>query len=107
MKKLFVALCALSLIISFSACKKCFRCYNTCQQCVLTINNHNFYKTLCTDSFGTKAEYEAAITYDTSHGYICAPTTPTYDYDYCTNQPGKDSYLDYFTKGGRATCDAK
>ncbi|HRG90807.1 MAG TPA: hypothetical protein PLW44_17415 [Chitinophagales bacterium] len=107
MKKLLVALSALTLIISFSACKKCFRCYNDCQQCILTINNRNFYKTLCSDSFNTRSEYNAALAADSAYGYVCAPTSPTYDYDYCTNQPGKDSYTDYFTKGGRATCDAK
>lgn len=107
MKNLLLALIAVTFIISFSACKKCFHCYNSCQQCVITINNRNFYETLCVDSFNSKAEFDAAIAADTALGYVCGPTASTYDYEYCTNQPGKDSYLNYYTKGGRATCEEK
>lgn len=63
--------------------------------------------TLCVDSFGTKSEYDAAITADTSVGYVCNATTPTYDYDFCVNQPGEKSYPGYFNRGQRATCDEK
>ena len=107
MKHLFFAFCLLAVAFSFSACKKCFHCYNSCQQCAVTINSHVFTKTLCVDSFASKAEFDAAIAHDTTIGYVCAATAPTYDYNFCVNQPGEKSYPSYFDRGQRATCDEK
>lgn len=106
MYKVFLFL-LLSGVIFISGCKKCYHCYNTCVQCSRVINNRTFSKTLCIDSFATKAQYDAAIATDTSIGYVCNSTTPTYQYDFCSNQPGKDSYPGYFDQGGRSTCAPK
>jgi hypothetical protein len=71
------------------------------------VNSHVFTHVLCKDSFNTASQYNAAIAADTSIGYTCTATAPTYDYDFCTNQPGKDSYLNYYNKGKKVTCDEK
>ncbi len=107
MNKAFILLSSLALLFFISGCKKCYHCYNTCQQCTRIVNGHAFSETLCIDSFGSKAEYEAAITADTSIGYTCTTTAPTYNYDFCSNQPGKETYPNYFNQGNRSTCDEK
>jgi hypothetical protein len=107
MKRFFAGLCFLTLVISFSACKKCFHCYNACVACTRTVGGHDFSHTLCVDSFPSQNEYQAAIAQDTTIGYTCVSTTPTYDYDFCVNQPGEKSYPSYFNRGQRATCDEK
>ncbi|MBP6731471.1 MAG: hypothetical protein KA149_05395 [Chitinophagales bacterium] len=107
MRKAFILLLSLMLVFFISGCKKCYHCYNTCVQCSRVINNRTFSETLCIDSFASKAQYEAAVAADTTIGYVCTTTTPTYQYDFCSNQPGKESYPTYFNQGGRSTCDAK
>ncbi|MFN8298573.1 MAG: hypothetical protein U0T75_05655 [Chitinophagales bacterium] len=108
MKKLAaVTLIFTLLTIAFSSCKKCFTCHNTCVQCSITVGSNNFSHTLCRDSFNTEAEYNAAIATDTAAGYTCGSTAPTYSYDYCVNQPGEESYQNYFNKGKKVTCDEK
>ncbi len=107
MKYLTLGFCLLLFAFYSTGCKKCFHCYNACQQCAITINSHTFTQTYCVDSFSSTAEYNAAIAHDTAIGYTCATTTPTYDYTFCVNQPGSESYPSYFNKGKRATCDEK
>jgi len=106
MKKI-LPFCLVFLLIGFSACKKCFHCYNACQQCSIVINSHTFSHVLCVDSFSSQSEFNAAISSDTAIGYICTATTPTYSYDFCSNQPGESYYPTYFNKGNRATCNEK
>jgi hypothetical protein len=107
MNKALLLFFSVSLVFFISGCKKCYHCYNTCQQCTRIVSGRAFSETLCIDSFGSKAQYDAAIAADTAIGYTCAATTPTYDYDFCSNQPGKNSYPSYFNQGGRSTCDEK
>lgn len=107
MTKTITTLAIFTVMLSFSACKKCYHCYNSCQQCSIVINSHTFTNTYCVDSFATKAQFDAAISADTAIGYTCAETAPTYEFDYCANQAGKESYLNYFNKSNRATCNEK
>lgn len=107
MKKALLLTIVTASIFIASSCKKCFRCYNECVQCSIVVNNHTFSHVLCNDSFATNTAYKAAISADTSAGYTCLSTNPTYDYSFCVNQPGKDAYPIYYNKGGRATCDEK
>ena len=107
MKKLLLAFFVYAIALSISSCKKCFHCYNACTLCAITVSSHTFTETFCVDSFNTTAEYNAAIAHDTSIGYACAATTPSYSYDFCVNQPGEEQYPNYFNKGKRATCDEK
>lgn len=107
MKKLLLAFFVLSIALSISSCKKCFHCYNACTLCAINISGLTFTNTYCVDSFNSAAEYNAAIAYDTTIGYTCAATTPSYNYDFCVNQPGAETYPNYFNKGNKATCDEK
>ena len=107
MKNISIALCILFLAVYSTGCKKCFHCTNACTLCERTISGHTFTKTLCTDSFSNTAAYKAAITQDSAIGYTCTSTASTYNYDYCANQSGSKSYLDYFNKGNRVTCNEK
>ena len=104
MKKILF-LASLFVVIIYSAgCKKCYTCQNSCVQCLATYSGHTFSQVLCRDSFGTDAQYNAAIAADTSIGYTCTATTPTYKYDFCVNKPGEEDYPSYFDHGGRAPC---
>jgi hypothetical protein len=94
-------------ILYWAGCKKCYSCQNSCKLCTLTISNHAFTQTICRDSFATEASYQAALAADSADGYVCTATSPTYSRDYCVNQPGDKSYLDYYNQGGRATCTPK
>ena len=76
-------------------------------QCSITVNTNTFSHVLCRDSFNTENQFNAAISVDTGLGYTCAATAPTYQYDFCSNQAGEDSYPNYFNKGKRVTCDPK
>ncbi|MCW5908917.1 MAG: hypothetical protein KIS94_13720 [Chitinophagales bacterium] len=107
MKKLILPFIVLVVMAFSQSCKKCFRCYNECVQCNIVVNNHTFGHVLCKDSFNTTQQYEAAISADTSLGYTCFATAPTYNYEFCVNQPGKESYLNYYNKGKKVTCDEK
>ena len=106
-KMLFIL--SLAVVIIYSAgCKKCYTCQNTCIKCSATYGGHVFSQVLCRDSFGTDAAYNAAVTADTSQGYICTATTPTYTFDFCENQPGvKVGDTSYYDHGGRAPCTVK
>lgn len=107
MKKLIFPTLLIGILVISGGCKKCYRCYNECVQCTITVNANTFSHVLCKDSFNTAEQYQAAIAADTGLGYTCLTTAPTYDYDFCTNQPGKDSYLTYYNKGNKVTCDEK
>ncbi len=107
MKHYLFAFCLLLFAFYLSGCKKCFHCYNACTLCAITISGHTFTETYCVDSFTSAAEYNAAIAHDTAIGYTCGATTPSYSYDFCVNQPGEETYPNYFNKGNRATCDEK
>ena len=107
MKKIFLALVVVSVALNIVGCKKCFHCTNECVQCSVTVGSNNFNHLLCRDSFNTVAQYNAAIAADTGLGYVCSPTTPTYDYDFCVNKPGEESYPSYFNKGNKVTCNEK
>lgn len=107
MKKLVIIITAAVFLLWNAACKKCFHCFNDCQQCTLTVGTHSFSHVLCRDSFATEQQYKAAITADSAYGYVCAATASTYNYDFCTNQSGEEPYPAYFNKGGKATCNEK
>ncbi|MFN8323021.1 MAG: hypothetical protein U0T74_10220 [Chitinophagales bacterium] len=107
MKKYFSLLLLGSLLLAINSCKKCFHCFNDCVQCTITVNSNVFSHVVCRDSFNTVTEYNNAISADTGLGYICLPTASTYDYDFCVNQPGEESYLNYFNKGKKVTCNEK
>lgn len=106
MKNSWVLLLLL-FVLGEMGCKKCFHCYNQCVQCSITVNANVFSHVLCRDSFNTVAEYNNAIAIDTGFGYSCLSSAPTYDYDFCVNQSGEESYLNYFNKGKKVTCDEK
>lgn len=105
-KKILLVIFFVGILFS-QGCKKCFRCYNECVQCSIVVNSHTFSHVLCKDSFNTTQQYEAAIAADTALGYTCYAAAPTYDYDFCVNQPGKESYLNYYNKGKKVTCNEK
>ena len=107
MKKIIVILIPMALLLLANSCKKCFHCTNECVQCSITVGGNVFRETLCRDSFNTVAQYNEAIAADTGLGYVCVPTTPTYDYEFCTNQAGKEPYPSYFNKGNKVTCNEK
>ncbi len=107
MKKILFVLLPLTAMLLASSCKKCFQCTNECVQCNITVGGNVFSETLCRDSFNTVAQYNAAIAADTGLGYVCSATTPTYDYQFCTNQAGKEPYPSYFNKGNKVTCHEK
>lgn len=107
MKKIALAVLALTFLVSINSCKKCFQCTNECVECRITVGGNVFRDVICRDTFNTVAEYNAAIAADTGLGYVCTPTTPTYDYEFCVNNPGKDSYPAYFNKGNKVTCNEK
>ena len=107
MKKLLFLVVVFAVIIYSAGCKKCYTCQNACVQCLATYNGHTFSKVLCRDSFGTDAQYNAAIAADTLQGYICTATASTYKYDFCVNKPGEENYPSYFDHGGRAPCTPK
>ena len=107
MKKTLLLLSLFAVIIYSAGCKKCYTCQNTCMQCIATYNSHVFSQVICRDSFGTDAEYYAAIAHDTVLGYTCTAGASTYKYDFCVNKPGEESYTSYFDHGGRAPCVAK
>jgi len=108
LKKLLFLL-ALGIVIIYTAgCKKCYTCQNTCVRCTATYGGHVFSQVLCRDSFTSDAGYNAAYAADTSQGYVCTATSPTYTYTFCENQPGvKDGDTSYFDHGGRAPCTVK
>lgn len=89
-----------------AGCKKCYTCKNTCVQCVATFGGHTFSQVLCQDSFTSAFAYDSAYAADTSQGYICTPTNPTYVYNFCVNKPGEEDYPAYYDHGGRAPCTA-
>ena len=107
MKKILFAVVVATLLISSSACKKCFHCYNECTQCNLTVNSHTFVNVYCKDSFNTEQQYKVAISADSARNYVCAKIASSYTYDFCTNPAGEASYPSYFNKGKRATCEEK
>jgi hypothetical protein len=94
-------------LLSSSACKKCFHCYNECVQCIHTDSLQTLARTLCRDSFNSVALYNAAIAADTASGYICTSTASTYTYDFCVNKAGEETYPDYYNKGNKIKCDEK
>lgn len=107
MKNLLILVFALGTMVLINSCKKCYTCQNECVQCALTINSHTFTHVLCKDSFSTDATYQQAISADTAQGYTCTGTNPTYSEDYCVNKPGDESYINYYNKGKRVTCNEK
>jgi hypothetical protein len=107
MKKLILPAFIVTVLLFSAGCKKCYRCFNECVQCTVVVNNNTFGHVLCQDSFNTPEQYQAAIAADTGLGYTCVSTASTYDYDFCTNEPGKDSYLNYYNKGKKVTCNEK
>jgi hypothetical protein len=62
---------------------------------------------LCKDAFNSNDDYQKAIFNDTSAGFICPYTNPTYTHDFCVGKSGEQSYPEYWNKGGRAECDPK
>ena len=107
MKKLLFLASVFTVVMYSTSCKKCYTCKNECIQCVATYNGHVFSQVLCRDSFNSDAAYNAAMAHDTTLGYTCSATTPTYSYDFCVNKPGEENYTSYFDHGGRAPCVAK
>lgn len=107
MKKLFFIASVFAVVLYCAGCKKCYTCKNECIQCVATYNGHVFSQVLCRDSFNSDAAYNAAMVHDTTLGYTCSATAPTYSYDFCVNKPGEENYTSYFDHGGRAPCVAK
>ncbi len=107
MRKTFLALFAVLLLLFAGSCKKCFTCANECVRCSQTLNGHEFSHTLCKDSFNTDAQFAAAISADSAIGFVCSPTTPTYSRDFCVNKPGEEDYPNYFNKGQKIDCREK
>jgi hypothetical protein len=107
MNKFLFVILLFAVVIYSAGCKKCYTCQNSCLQCVATYNGHVFSQVLCRDSFSTDAAYNAAVANDTSLGYVCSATAPTYVYHFCVNKPGEANYPGYFDHGGRAPCTAK
>lgn len=107
MKNIKVVLVSVALLLLANSCKKCFQCTNECVKCSITVGSNVFTDVICRDTFNTVAQYEAAIAADTGLGYVCTSTAPTYDYDFCTNQAGKEPYPSYFNKGNKVTCNEK
>ncbi len=107
MKKALFLLSLFAVVIYSAGCKKCYTCQNTCVQCIATYHSHVFSQVICRDSFGTDAQYYAAIAADTMLGYTCTAGASTYKYDFCVNKPGEESYTSYFDHGGRSPCVAK
>lgn len=107
MKQYSLILFLLAIVLSVGSCKKCFHCVNECVQCSITVNSNIFSHVVCRDSFNTVSEYDNALAADTGLGYICTSTAPTYNYDFCVNQSGEESYLNYFNKGKKVTCNEK
>lgn len=106
MKKFFLLL-VFGIFLLGSSCKKCFHCYNECVSCALTVGSHVFYDSFCRDSFASDGAYNAAISADTSQGYVCSKAAPTYTYDFCVNKPGEEQYQNYFNQGKKSKCDEK
>mgnify|MGYP003353167433 CR=1 FL=1 len=94
---LFIPLC----LVFFNSCKKCFSCHNECIQCIYADSLHTFTHTLCKDSFANDVLFQAAVNNDSTAGFACLATAPTYTYDFCSNQPGEQTYTNYFNKGKR------
>ncbi|MES2620726.1 MAG: hypothetical protein V4615_07735 [Bacteroidota bacterium] len=107
MKKILFMICIPSFLVLTPGCKKCFHCYNECVLCSLSDSTQIFTHTLCNDSFSNQLQYQAAISSDTSIGYSCVAAASTYTYDFCVNNPGKETYSDYFNKGNKIKCDEK
>ena len=106
-KKILLLASLFAVIIYSAGCKKCYTCQNTCVLCSATYNGHTTTQVLCRDSFGTDAQYNAAVATDTGFGFVCTATASTYKYDFCVNKPGEEDYTSYFDHGGRAPCVAK
>jgi hypothetical protein len=96
-----------TFILSSAGCKQCFHCYNECVTCLYTDSVQTLSHTLCRDSFNTVSHYQSVIANDTSNGYVCTKSAPTYTYDFCVNKAGKENYPDYFNKGNKIKCDEK
>ena len=107
MNKMLFIVSLIVVVIYSMGCKKCYTCKNTCVQCTATFSGHVFSQMLCQDSFNTVAAYDSAFAADTSIGYICVATAPTYVYNFCVNKPGEEDYPAYYDHGGRAPCVAK
>jgi hypothetical protein len=107
MKKIVPILFLGIVAVCANSCKKCFRCYNECTTCTIAINANSFSKTICSDSFSTAIAYRSAINADTAAGYTCVGSSPSYNREFCTNQPGEESYQNYFNQGKRVVCDPK
>lgn len=95
------------LAVCANSCKKCFRCYNECTTCTIVINANSFSKTICSDSFSTANAYQSAISADTAAGYTCLSSSPSYNREFCTNEPGEESYQNYYNQGKRVVCEPK
>jgi hypothetical protein len=118
MKKTFLFLVALTLVIYFSSCRKCYYCHNNCVVCyrldTLFVNNTDSiqgFRTdtsmICSDSYTSTVDYLAAISADTSVHFKCVNISPTYSETFCSYHPGQATYPNYFNEGGRAQCDVK
>ena len=108
MKKTLFFLSLFLFIIYWTGCKKCYTCHNVCTTCTFTYGGHALTHVLCNDSFSTTAEYNAAIANDSSGGFVCVSSTPSYSHDFCVNKPGdEEHYVNYWNEGGRAVCTAK
>lgn len=129
MKKALFIFSALSAILYFSSCRKCYTCTNECTQCTGydtitttiydTVNNVvtsydttmviNVSNVICTDDATnrTREDYVKAIAYYEGLGFTCAAHLPTYNFDFCVDNSGQKAYPDYFNRGGRAPCVEK
>lgn len=117
MKKTILLIAAVSFVIYFSSCRKCYHCHNDCMLCTridsIFIDStradsiHIDSILHCKDWYNSDVDYLKAISADTAARLKCVATKPTYQYDFCSTQPGQDKYPNYFDKGGRAECDPK
>ena len=98
--KFSYSLAVIGLLISFSSCKRCYTCTNSCVTCVLkdTADVVIDSKTLCSDSsYSTTGNIDNKASLE-SAGYTCDSTKPTYNKDFCTQAEGELQYLEYYNK---------
>ena len=99
--KLLYSIVAIGLILSFSSCKRCFNCSNTCVTCVLKDTAYAVIdtKVLCSDSSFSTTGGDISNKDELQRiGYVCDTSKSTFTRDFCTSADGEVQFQDYFNK---------
>lgn len=98
------------LMFTFTSCKRCFTCSNSCVYCEMKDNTGTVLqsKTLCSDST-TPDKYDHDLARKDSligRGFVCNSIQSTTIKDFCSNSASNSQYTEYYNDK-QFTCKEK